>query len=151
VAEIRAGYEAHKHLFKTTDCKTCKTTRIAHSWDVDITTMAEKVGNGFPQLLLIAYTIPTLQSHATAASALSRVKSSGDRHTFDYDANRGHEVFSFLSLFSLMLVMHRVSQNFLGRQIAEDVDRLEAQLTKMFQGWAEGVGKLPINPAAPPI
>jgi hypothetical protein len=149
VADIRLGYEAHKDLFRITDCKKCGTTRIAHSWDIDITSMAEKVGNGFPQLLLIAYTIPTLQAHATMASALSRVKSSEDRHTFDYDANRGHEVFSFVSVFSLMVAIHRVSEKFLGRPIGEDIDRLEAHLTKMFHGWAEGIGKLPISPIPP--
>jgi len=149
VTGIRQGYEEHKALFKITDCKTCGTTRIAHCWDIDMTSMAEKVGKGFPQLLLIAYTIPTLQAHATIASALSRVKSSGDSHTFDYDANRGHEVFSFVSIFSLMIAIHRVSETFIGRPIGEDIDRLEEHLAKMFQGWTEGVGKLPINLVPP--
>jgi hypothetical protein len=99
--------------------------------------MAEKVGKAFPELLLIAYTVPTLQAHATIGSALSRMKSEGERQIFDFAANRGHEALAFVSVFGLMINVHRVSQNFLDRPIGKDLDRLEKHLMEMFKAWAQ--------------
>jgi hypothetical protein len=137
VAAIRENFREHKPKFLVTDCRKCKTTKIAHSWDLDVSSMAEEVGNGFPQLLLIAYTVPTLQAHATIGSALSRMKSEGEHQIFDFAANRGHEAFAFVGIFGLMINVHRVSQNFLNRPIGEGLDRLEKQLTETFKAWAQ--------------
>lgn len=67
-AKIRELYQSIKPEFETTLCKKCGTKRTQASWDIDVSSMAQKVGEPFSRLFLLGYTIPTLSIHATLAS-----------------------------------------------------------------------------------
>jgi len=69
VARIREWYKQVKPDFQTTLCKKCDTTRTQSTWDVDFGTMVQRVGEPYRKFFLNAYTMPTLQIHATMASA----------------------------------------------------------------------------------
>lgn len=55
IERIEENYRAAKAEFQRTKCKTCDTKELAHSWDIDIASMAEKTGELFPSMLLSAY------------------------------------------------------------------------------------------------
>lgn len=67
--EQRKRYEQFKPEFEQTDCKTCKTKRVAISWDIDVKSMMNKVGPPFDMLYVGCYAMANLHVHATLASA----------------------------------------------------------------------------------
>lgn len=71
-ADMKKRYEEVKSEFQMTLCDKCKTKGMAPWWDKDFTTMAGSVGEPFKKVFLLGYTIPTLQVHATPASAFGR-------------------------------------------------------------------------------
>jgi hypothetical protein len=71
-ADVRATYEKVKTEFEVTDCKKCGTRKTAISWDIDLASMVNKLGEPFKSQYLMAYVIPTLHIHASLASAFSR-------------------------------------------------------------------------------
>jgi hypothetical protein len=84
-AQIRERYKQVKPEFQATLCKKCGTTRTQSSWDVDFGTMVQRVGDPYRYFYLGAYAVPTLQIHATWASAfngrdLEQKASIEDRH-----------------------------------------------------------------------
>ena len=57
VAAVDASYAKFKGEFQKTKCKKCKTTELMHSWDLDIGSMADRVGEGMPDLYLGSYSL----------------------------------------------------------------------------------------------
>ncbi len=78
-AEFVKMYEQVKPEFQVTDCKKCDTKRMAISWDIDIPSIANKLGGPYKSLYMASYTLPTLHIHATLASAFSREATVGTR------------------------------------------------------------------------
>jgi hypothetical protein len=117
VAEIKADYERVKPMFQIANCGQCKDKcthkRLAPSWDVDLSTMAKRVGMGFEELMLPAYTLPTLEMHSTRSGAFSRTKTTeqGVAYDFGLPADRV-DVYIILAL-QLMLIVHKVTAIFL--------------------------------------
>ena len=79
VAEVGTSFEKIKALYDTiapefqiTKCSKCKTKETAFSWDIDIASMVNTIGEPYTNLYLSCYSIPTLHIHATLASASSR-------------------------------------------------------------------------------
>jgi len=68
-AQIREYYALFKGEFESTVCKKCCKKQTQRSWDIDVTAMAQKVGEPYSTLFLLGYTIPTTNIHATLASA----------------------------------------------------------------------------------
>src|SRR4029077_3039462 len=46
-AEIRNRYKQVKNEFQIADCKTCGTTRVQPTWDLDVAAMVHKLGGAF--------------------------------------------------------------------------------------------------------
>ena len=69
LAEQKKRYDEFKAEFEQTDCKKCKTKKIAISWDIDIKSMVDKVGPPFDFLYFGCYAMANLHVHATLASA----------------------------------------------------------------------------------
>jgi hypothetical protein len=78
-AELAKMYEQVKPEFQVTDCKKCDTKKMAFSWDIDIASMVNKLGEPYKSLYMAAYALPTLHIHATLASAFSREAAVGTR------------------------------------------------------------------------
>jgi hypothetical protein len=68
VPEIRERYERYKGTFKATACTACG-VKTPPSWDLDLVSMVQKVGEPYQQVFLLAYTNPNFKIHATLASA----------------------------------------------------------------------------------
>lgn len=68
IARMRDWYKQVKPEFQTTQCKKCGTTRTQSSWDIDLASMVQKVGDPYRMYFLNGYAMPTLQIHATMAS-----------------------------------------------------------------------------------
>jgi hypothetical protein len=73
-AEIRNRYKQVKNEFQIADCKTCGTTRVQPTWDLDVAAMVHKLGGAFQGFYLPNYAIPNLAIHATLASADSPLR-----------------------------------------------------------------------------
>ena len=73
LVEYRRMYNEVRPEFLVTDCKKCKTQRVAFSWDeLDFASMVRALGKPYQDLYMAAYAIPNLHIHATATSAFSR-------------------------------------------------------------------------------
>jgi|HubBroStandDraft_4_1064222.scaffolds.fasta_scaffold186174_1 hypothetical protein len=71
VAAVRERYKQYKPDFQITDCKVCKTTRTAVSWDLDVAAMVRNLGVPYTNIFLMGYAIPNLKIHATLSSAMA--------------------------------------------------------------------------------
>ncbi len=69
-AETISRFKAVEKDFQQTDCKKCKSKRIAFTWSMDVPSMVHKVGEPYGMYFLGAYTNANLEIHATLASAL---------------------------------------------------------------------------------
>jgi len=77
--ETKALYEQVKPEFQVTACRKCGTKETAFAWDVDMASMVHTLGSPYKELFLVCYTVPTLEIHATLASAFSRDEASETR------------------------------------------------------------------------
>ena len=88
-SEIEEGFEEIKDKFMVTDCETCGTKKLNHSWNkLDFVAMANKTSIG--KLIVLGYYIPLRQAHATVASMTSRMVATEDGGiSFEQTAQRG--------------------------------------------------------------
>jgi hypothetical protein len=94
--KIREDYERVKSTFMISDCKTCGTLRLNHSWSkADIVSMAQSTKNLWP-LVVSGYYVPMLQGHSTLGAIFSRLGLDDDALLFDGDSQRNtaHNVLS---------------------------------------------------------
>jgi hypothetical protein len=68
VAETRKRYEQYKGNFKAKACPACG-VKTPPSWDIDLVSMVQRVGEPYRKVFLLAYTNPNFKIHATLASA----------------------------------------------------------------------------------
>lgn len=68
VAQVRKRYEEYKGTFKATACEVCG-VKTPPSWDLDLVSMVQRVGEPYLSVFVLAYTNPNFQIHATLASA----------------------------------------------------------------------------------
>jgi hypothetical protein len=134
VENIEANYQSAKADFQRTKCKTCKTTELAHSWDIDVASMAAKVGELFPDLLLTAYVVPTLELHTTLASAFSRATSTPDKVTFDYKPSPSSIDFCIIQALALIYIVRKVVIRTFSLPLEAEMDRFESAFLK---AWAK--------------
>lgn len=72
-AKIRSDYELVKAQFAVSDCKSCGTSKMNHTWSkVDIVSMARKTKNLWP-FILPGYYMPMREAHSTVAAIFSRI------------------------------------------------------------------------------
>jgi len=105
IANVEENYKRAKGEFQRTKCKKCKTTETAHTWDVDLATMAERVGEGMTELYLSSYSLPTLHAHSTFASAYQNMTSSETSVIYSFQASPVKIDLCVLQVFTLT---HRV-------------------------------------------
>jgi hypothetical protein len=70
--EQEKRYTEIRSEFLQTVCRKCRTKNVAVSWDVDIKTMVDRVGEPFGTLYFTCYVLANLHVHATLASAFQR-------------------------------------------------------------------------------
>jgi hypothetical protein len=68
LAQAKQFHDQVKPEFQVTDCEECETTKTAYSWDIDLASMVEKIGEPFTGFFLAAYVIPNFNVHATYSS-----------------------------------------------------------------------------------
>lgn len=72
-AEIRSDYESVKAQFTISDCKSCGTSKMNHTWSkVDFVSMARKTENLWP-FILPGYYMPMKEAHSTVGAIFSRI------------------------------------------------------------------------------
>jgi len=75
--DVRQHYEEVKDRFMITDCKTCGTKRLNHTWNkLDLVAMAKKTRLG--EIVALGYYLPLRQAHATLASLFTRLETTDD-------------------------------------------------------------------------
>ena len=81
-------YKTYKDKFREPLCKKCNTYRTRLSWSpLDLASMSRDVD--MEELYFAGYYFPTLQTHATASTVMSRLKMKTDGHTtFDPESQR---------------------------------------------------------------
>jgi uncharacterized protein DUF5677 len=72
--KIERDFMAVKSQFMVSDCKTCKTTRLNHTWSkVDIVSMARMSDENLWSFMVPAYYVPTREFHSTMGAIFSRL------------------------------------------------------------------------------
>ena len=98
---IKALYDTIAPEFQITKCSKCKTKETAFSWDIDIASMVNTIGEPYTNLYGNCYSIPTLYIHATLASACSREAVQGtqeERKIHDAETSLIMATLTFLSV-----------------------------------------------------
>jgi hypothetical protein len=103
--QLKERHDKVKDQFQVTRCQKCGARDLAISWDLDMTSMVNKIGEPYKTLFLSGYTLPTLQGHATLASAFS----SDARE--QVDDRRIHDAESSLIFATLVFIAVLQSQN----------------------------------------
>lgn len=128
-AQIRELRDQVKPEFQVTLCNKCGHKGTAFSWDVDVASMVNDVGNPYDVYYLGAYTIPNLHVHATLASVF---------HEPDPDAKlkRSQEDAEFaLMNATAMLILAIKSQNILfGVALDDEIGTCEEDFADVFVG-----------------
>lgn len=76
-SDIEAEFEEIKDKFMVTDCETCGTKKLNHTWSkLDFVAMASKTSLG--KLIVPGYYLPLRQAHATVASMFTRLVATED-------------------------------------------------------------------------
>jgi hypothetical protein len=132
-ADIEASYVKFKAEFQRAKCKTCKTTELAHSWDVDLGTMADRVGEGMPDLYLSSYTVPTLHAHATFASAYVNIAESEDRVVYSFKHAHAEVDLCIIQVFTLIHRIFDAAVNVFGLPFGDDVETFGRSLEVFLQ------------------
>ena len=74
MAELGASFQSVRARFEVTDCKTCNTKRLNHTWSkLDLVAMAGRVG-AMGSLVVPAYYLPLAHAHSTLASISARLE-----------------------------------------------------------------------------
>lgn len=85
IEDTEQQYRKFKDKFNEPICKKCKTYRIRFSWSsLDLLSMAKKAELNLDDLYFPGYFFPTLQTHATPSSLMSRLKIK-DNGTVSFD------------------------------------------------------------------
>jgi hypothetical protein len=130
---IRERYAMVKPEFLTTFCKKCETKRVQANWDLDVASMAQKVGEPYNGLFLIAYTIPNFHIHATLASASGLRKDEASRVKEQHDEGK-------LSLFAachLFLLVVRSQSQIFSMNLDPEIEACETALARLWQPHLE--------------
>lgn len=101
--QMRELHDGVKAESQETTCEQCGTKRTKIGWDIDMASIVNTLDEPYKQLFLSCYTVPTLQIHATLASAFSR---EGERNR---EESNIHD--SEFSLISASLVFVTVLQS----------------------------------------
>jgi hypothetical protein len=73
VQEVETNFTRVKSKFMVTDCATCGTTRLNHTWSkLDVVSMA-KAGKVFGKFVVDAYYLPLRHGHSTVGAVSSRL------------------------------------------------------------------------------
>ncbi len=123
VVQLEENYKRLKPEFQKTKCKACKSTETANTWDIDLPSMAERAGEGLPGLLLTAYAVPTLEFHATLASALSRTSENGGHVVFDYRSSVTDIDLCIAQAFALMHIVLKTTVFMFSLPLEEELVR----------------------------
>jgi len=115
-SRMKQLHDEVKPEFQITACDKCGTKTTAFSWDIDVASMVNKIGEPYSTVYVGAYTLPTLSIHATLASAFSR------HDADDKDDQNVHEAEFALIVASMLFIAVARSQNEafsldLGREI----------------------------------
>ncbi len=122
--QIRQQYEQVKGEFPGRECDHCHQRQkgTAISWDIDFTSMARKSVDSpddvFIKLFFACYALPTLQIHATLASAFSREAAPGTTR----DERKVHDVEFTLACATLVFIRALQTQNdMFGLKLAAEI------------------------------
>jgi len=73
IERIKREFDSVKERFIVTDCKTCRTTRLNHTWSkTDIVSMARE-SEDLWRFIVPAYYLPTREFHSTMGAIFSRL------------------------------------------------------------------------------
>jgi hypothetical protein len=132
-AEITNRFESVRKEFQQTDCKKCKTKRLATTWDLYVASMVREVGAPYDTYYLIAYTGANLAIHATLSSALRERNGADDA----VGAKRRGEADTVLFCAAMLMVEVLRSQNSLfALGLGDDIQATEGAIAKV---WKESI------------
>jgi hypothetical protein len=126
IAEAKNEFIKHRDRFMQTKCKKCKTKILMYSWSkLDLASMAKKTG--LDTLYFPGYYYPTLQAHATTASMINRLKSSGRNPvSFDEGSQPDTADRSLIIAHNLMIRLVDIQNEFFGLNLAKELELLSA-------------------------
>jgi hypothetical protein len=127
ISRAREWYDKFKSEYQITDCKKCKTKRMAISWDIDLSSMVKDVGEPYDRFYLGAYTLPNFHVHATLASILPNRPSPEQLA----ERNRREGYFSVLTAFGIMTLVANSQNSLFALGLAGDVAASDVDLADL--------------------
>jgi len=138
-AKIRSDYESVKAQFMVSDCKTCGTTRMNHTWSaVDIVSMARKTKNLWP-FILPGYYMPMRETHSTVGAIFSRIDPESAARDegliFDGELQRDRAHMALFTAHMILLDALELQREFFKiEELAPIVQTCVADYTEIWKG-----------------
>jgi hypothetical protein len=132
--EQEKRYQAIKGEFEQTDCKKCKTKKLGISWDVDIKTMVDRVGEPFGMLYFTCYVLANLHVHATLASVFQRESISGTPEQRNIDEAE----FSVVNAVLTFLAVIQSQDNLFNLGLRDDVMACRSDVDDVWKDRPHG-------------
>ena len=126
---MKALYDKIAPEFQITKCRKCKTKETAFSWDIDIASMVNAIGEPYTNLYLGCYSIPTLHIHATLASAFSREAVEGTRE----ERNIHDAEFSLIMSTLTFLTVIRSQNEIFSLALGDDIQECWCEVSEVWQ------------------
>jgi hypothetical protein len=131
-ADIQQRYEQIKSEFETYRCSTCKKTKMVQpSWDIDLASMTQDVGEPYVYCYMGSYTIPNFHVHATLASALQ-----GEDIDTAPAKQRNEGEFALVNATILLLAVARSENALFALNLDSDIEQCDMQVADLWKEWS---------------
>jgi hypothetical protein len=148
--KIERDFEEVKGRFMVSDCETCKTSRLNHTWSRrDLVSMARMSGD-LGKLIVPAYYQPTREAHSTMGAIFSRLDAEAvDREEgliFDGAAQRDRADDALISSHNIMLNVLDLQKEYFHLDELEPL--LQTRLEDFMVIWRKDENETPAPPGA---
>ncbi len=130
----KKNYTIYKNKFQEIDCKKCKTKRTMFSWSkLDTLSMAQKIG--LEGLYFIGFFYPTLHTHTTPTSLMTRLKiKENGSGSFDEGAQRDWASKTLITAHNLMIYLLMIQNTYFKLNIDSEIEERNSDFQEM---WAD--------------
>lgn len=132
IEETQKLYRKFKEKFKEPLCKECGTYKTQFSWSkLDTASMARKIG--LDSLYFPGYYYPTLQTHATPSSLMSRLIIKGQNNvSFDEKAQQGWADRALIVAHNIILRVIMIQNTYFNLQIDNEIEDRKNDFTSIW-------------------
>lgn len=144
IQDTEEKYQLYKEQFKEPVCKKCKTFRTQFSWStLDLLSMAKKADYDLENLYFPGYFFPTIQTHATPSSFMSRLEVKEDGNiSFAWDSQREWSDRAMIAAHNIMLRVMLIQDKHFNLGLDDEIEERGNDFLKTWKSYKPEDSKL---------